>query len=350
MKFSVIIPVYNAEKHLERAVKSVFAQTYGNYEILLIDDGSTDGSAVLCDSIAQSAENVTVIHRKNSGQLITRCCGIERSNGDYCVFLDSDDELTANCLETLYNAINKYSQPDVIIYSYFQIKNNVKKTFDFPYENGVVYDENNKKDILSNFYKNNSLNTMWTKAVKKNCGYIKSEDVGVYSVLRNAEDRLHSMYCLSEAKTILCLDAPLYMYYVMDDSVSHSYSIATVEKFNTKILINKEKEFLKLWNMYDAEFIQRCEAHFLNHAMYILYRFYANAGSLKNGDSILKYDWTKFVEKECLENLEENQYVSDANKKLWRYVSDRKDTLLKILFLKRKFHKKLKSLKRKIFK
>ena len=101
---SVIIPVYNVEEYLHECVDSVLCQTYGNFEIILVDDGSTDSSGKICDEYVEKDERVTVIHQKNGGPSITRNTGLENANGKYIYFLDSDDYIENNALELLVNA------------------------------------------------------------------------------------------------------------------------------------------------------------------------------------------------------------------------------------------------------
>ena len=92
MKFSVLIPVYNTEKYLNECIDSVIFQTYRDFEIILVDDGSTDESPSICDWYAKEfPEIVKVVHNKYSGQLISRINAAKNSAGDYCVYLDSDD-------------------------------------------------------------------------------------------------------------------------------------------------------------------------------------------------------------------------------------------------------------------
>jgi glycosyltransferase involved in cell wall biosynthesis len=90
-KVSVIIPVYNAEKYLERCIKAVVGQTYENLEIILVDDGSTDNSGKICDRYSESDDRIKVIHQKNQGQSAARNNAIECATGKYYVFVDSDD-------------------------------------------------------------------------------------------------------------------------------------------------------------------------------------------------------------------------------------------------------------------
>jgi len=110
MKVSVIIPVYNVEPYLERCVKSVVGQTYQELEIILVDDGSKDGSGKLCDKLADSDSRIKVVHQKNQGLSGARNTGIRQATGEYVVFLDSDDEwLLSDGLEVLLG--NGYEYP-----------------------------------------------------------------------------------------------------------------------------------------------------------------------------------------------------------------------------------------------
>ena len=110
LKVSVVIPVYNVMPYLERCVQSVVRQTYQNLEIILVDDGSTDGSGKLCDKIAGTDQRIRVIHQKNQGLSGARNTGIRQATGEYVVFLDSDDEwLLSDGLEVLLG--NGYEYP-----------------------------------------------------------------------------------------------------------------------------------------------------------------------------------------------------------------------------------------------
>ena len=100
---SVIIPVYNVEAYLRECVDSVLKQTHQNFEIILVDDGSTDSSGDICDEYAGDDERICVIHQKNSGPSKTRNTGLENANGKYIYFLDSDDYIDNNALELLVN-------------------------------------------------------------------------------------------------------------------------------------------------------------------------------------------------------------------------------------------------------
>lgn len=121
---SIIIPVYNSEKYLEACLQSVLAQTYRNIEILLIDDGSTDRSGVICDAYAVKDTRIHVLHNQNHGVSHSRNCGIKCSKGEFLVFIDSDDSVSETYVEGMVSAASRY---DLVI---------SKITDTFTYEGG----------------------------------------------------------------------------------------------------------------------------------------------------------------------------------------------------------------------
>lgn len=104
---SVIIPVYNAEKYLRKTVNSIINQIYTNWEILLIDDGSTDNCSLICDKLASENEKICAYHQKNRGTAFARNVGVQLSKGKYIVFVDSDDEIPVNFLEVMVREIEE---------------------------------------------------------------------------------------------------------------------------------------------------------------------------------------------------------------------------------------------------
>ena len=108
---SVIVPVYNIQDYLERCVRSIMNQTYKNLEILLVDDGSTDGSGDLCERLAKEDERIRVFHKENGGSSSARNLGIREAKGEYLGFIDSDDYIEPDMYELLASTIVKYDAP-----------------------------------------------------------------------------------------------------------------------------------------------------------------------------------------------------------------------------------------------
>ena len=100
---SIIVPVYNSKAHLECCVTSILNQSYKQFELLLIDDGSTDGSSELCDELLQKSEKIRVIHKENGGVSTARNRGLEEARGDYIIFIDSDDMISEKYVEAFMN-------------------------------------------------------------------------------------------------------------------------------------------------------------------------------------------------------------------------------------------------------
>lgn len=115
MNLSIIIPVYNVEMYLDSCVRSVLDQDYDDYEIILVDDGSADGSSKMCDEYARDHERIRVIHKKNGGLGSARNAGLRIATGEYIMFLDSDDAIRPNCLLSLINIAENH-QADIVLF------------------------------------------------------------------------------------------------------------------------------------------------------------------------------------------------------------------------------------------
>ena len=109
MKVSVIIPVYNVEKYLERCIVSVVRQTYREVEIFLIDDGSNDGSGEICDEWAKKDDRIIVIHKENAGQGVARNLALDKAKGEYILFVDSDDYIEENMIKDMLSVAKKHN-------------------------------------------------------------------------------------------------------------------------------------------------------------------------------------------------------------------------------------------------
>ena len=101
---SVIVPVYNVEKYLDKCIQSILGQTYSNIELLLIDDGSTDSSGAICDKYVTQDSRVRVFHKSNEGVSAARNWGLDNAKGEWIAFVDADDWIDSDMYERMYNA------------------------------------------------------------------------------------------------------------------------------------------------------------------------------------------------------------------------------------------------------
>lgn len=106
MKVSIIVPVYNTGRYLPRCIESILSQSFTDFELLLIDDGSTDGSGVICDAYAEKDNRVRVFHKENGGVSSARNVGLDNAKGDWICFVDSDDELIPNGLQVMVEGLS----------------------------------------------------------------------------------------------------------------------------------------------------------------------------------------------------------------------------------------------------
>lgn len=207
---SVIIPVYNpGEKNLRRCVNSVLNQTYKNIEVILIDDGSNDGSDKICDEFVCIDLRVKCFHQKNKGVSIARNIGIIHSHGDYFHFLDSDDYLELNTYENILDIINEYNC-DAVTFEYFITypKYEIVNHLD-PYKYGIFFGEDIQKNLMT------GMQFCSTKLLSKNLikGLCFREDIF------RGEDTLFVANALSKAsRGVYFSSIPLYHYVQSEES------------------------------------------------------------------------------------------------------------------------------------
>lgn len=220
MRFSIVIPVYNVESYLPETLSSVLAQSCADYEVILVDDGSTDGSPVLCDSFRSSCKNnVKVIHQKNRGLLAARRTGIGASEGDYVVSLDGDDLLRGDALEKISSVIDS-EQPDIVYYDF-------SRSRDFsPIESPLfsVRTRLAREEAWQLFSETNQMNSMCRKAVSRRCIGV-DVDFGRFGRLNMGEDAVQSCIVLDRAESAVFLNESLYYYRPNASSISSNITI-----------------------------------------------------------------------------------------------------------------------------
>ena len=230
VKFSVICPVFNAEKYLERAVNSLVIQSYSNWELILVDDGSTDGSGYLCDLYSKNDKRIKVIHQVNHGQSKARLVGIENSGGDYVLFLDSDDYFDLTALETLANELEG-NACDLVL---FDAKKNRggKLTNIYSLQSNAFL--NNKHEILFECFGKRTAGYFWTYCFKKELFNLSQDTKNTFSNIKYSED-VYLIYqiVINNVKSLSILPEPLYVYVINDESITQNQTVAKVkDRFN----------------------------------------------------------------------------------------------------------------------
>jgi glycosyltransferase involved in cell wall biosynthesis len=233
---SVIIPVYNAQKYLDRCLKSILNQTYNELEILLINDGSTDSSGEICRKYAKNDSRIAYFEKENEGPGATRFFGAQKANGEYICFVDSDDYLAENAIEVLLHSFSDDVDCTIGQHKRFGSVENIKQfscpigTFDFQ--------SNDKKLFVDSFLKNTFGGELWNKLFRT-------------SVVKNAccdtigfpfgEDTFYLISIFSNCRKVVCVDEITYYYEFRSDSLARRTSYDLMLPFFAAECVRLEK-------------------------------------------------------------------------------------------------------------
>ena len=220
--FSVLIPVYNVEKFLSSCLESVLRQTFSDYEVILIDDGSKDSSGRICDDYAKRYPGkIRVQHKSNQGVNSARRAGLKLANGSYVCFLDSDDCWIDNTLSRLHDTIEE-TNSDVVLFCWNRIDESGKVLSDtipslFPHQGPI-----DKKIVFERMLSTALINPLWAKCSKLELFDI-DKDYSNFNTIQNGEDLIQSLPVLYRANSFYYLAEPLYQYRVNTASITHVY-------------------------------------------------------------------------------------------------------------------------------
>lgn len=246
---SIIIPVYNKKSYIDKVLNDIIKQTFTDYECLLIDDGSTDGSGEICDSFANIDNRFKVFHTKNSGVSHARNIGLDNASGEYITFIDADDHIESDYLEQLYNDITK-SMTDLVICG-------MKKYWE------DSFDTVNTVITYSGSYKMKSLMSDFATVQKSTgiygfcCGkMLRRELIGETRFsewLHLAEDFEFYLRIYPRVKTVFFDDKCKYHYLQEAKNSSNSKSSENIDFFAQLKLNLYYREFLKEMGAYSDQ-------------------------------------------------------------------------------------------------
>ena len=261
-RVSIILPVYNVKPYLERCMKSVINQTFTDWEAILVDDGSTDGSSELCDKYAEVDSRIKVIHKSNEGLGLTRNCGVRNCEGEYVFFVDSDDYIEPDALESLYGDAQQSNADLVVGNFYYQ-----DKIIELPIKDGVYKDDEVKKQIISRIIGNSpGKEDLLTPSA---CGKLYRKGLFIDNDLwfpseRKLiwEDLAFNYDCFLKCKSIYLESHPVYRYCYNGESLTHKYDKDKLKKVMTmyEYMRTRITETLDETSLYD-----RLDNSFLGH-------------------------------------------------------------------------------------
>lgn len=236
---SVIVPVYNTKKYLRKCLDSILAQTYSDYELILVDDGSTDGSSEICDEYAQNNEKVFVIHKENCGLLHTRKVGFNEAHGEYISYIDSDDYIAPEMYEYMMNKLKEHDADIAICNMAYDTNGKIDNFADFSF-NGFFDKDMLKEQVYPYMLHSNDPQksalppSLCNKIIRKEV--LKKALADADNTISFGEDALCSFPCLLDANSVyFCGDKCFYMYRQVPNSLTRAYDEKLLDKF--KLLI-----------------------------------------------------------------------------------------------------------------
>ena len=221
IKYSIIIPVYNTGDFLKPCIASVQAQENQNWEILLIDDGSSDNSAEICREVAKAEPRIRFFSQENQGQLKTRQNGILTAEGEYVLFLDSDDTWNPQLLDRIEETIEAYGC-DMVLFGYQKMKDGRVLRVSPQYFSDCTVFEQNKKELARAILEKGAFSSVWVKAIHRNLALQCIDGYDRYWHIRQSEDLLQSLRWFAKARRIVYIHDVLYNYIWRNSSVTNT--------------------------------------------------------------------------------------------------------------------------------
>lgn len=333
VKLSVIVPIYNSKKYLNQCIDSIIKQHYSNMEIILVDDGSTDGSGEICDLYKKLDQRIQVIHQVNKGCICSRLSGLQHSKGKYIGFVDSDDWIDADMYKVLMTVADE-KKCDIVSMGYTIVCQDVESEEDDATLFGLFEKERNLDILLSNMMYDAQENkrgvhpSLCSKVIKREL-LLKSFS-GIDESINLGEDAAVFYPCCLEAERICIIKEYKYYYRIHMDSMCRNLNINTFSNiydfylFMKKRLVIYSRNYglLKQLKMYVWEFLKLSLNQVFNIDSESTFLFPYDI--VDKGSDIILYGAGK-VGRTYYEQIKNNHYCNivawvDKNKNGWENI------------------------------
>jgi len=260
LKYSVIIPVYNVEKYIDRCLKSIISQNYDDLEIIVIDNGSTDSSGSICDTYASEYSNISVYHIENHGVSAARNFGLAKAQGEFICFVDADDYLVGNLFSNMENQLD--SELDLLVFSYY---NSLEKNLSETTRSAKILPIEGKKDrnqfiaLFTGLFLSDMMYTVWNKIYRRE--FLEEHRI-MFEQYELGEDVRFNLNVFECVHTI-SFSKTCYYVYVSGRTNSAmgqynpyrmSYQLEELEKVD---------QLMTGWDIHDDQFIDQIKARIL---------------------------------------------------------------------------------------
>lgn len=318
LKISFIVPVFNCEKYIKKCISSIINQEISSYEIIAINDGSTDNSLKILKKMQERCSRLKVIDQENHGVSYARNVGLKEASGEYIIFVDSDDFLEENSLSDINNILEKYDYPDIIKFSYNMINKFNKKIYTYSIKNDfIIKKDDYEKNIFPYIFNTYDLSGVWATAFSKKI----IDEIRFEEDIKYGEDMLFMNNILKKSNTIVFLSTSVYNYFENVDSATNKIDInKSIKQIDDNIEVFEQVN--KLFKLKQEKIIKDRVSKLIRYKAV----FFANSNYKK---------YKKNLEK-LLENKVVGEYIDENEIKSYTtYI------LFKMKYIKRKIRQML---------
>ena len=264
-RFSVITPVYNSRSFLSRCISSVQKQRMKDWELVIVNDGSTDGSDEELKKIVAVDARIRVFHQKNRGQFAARQLGICYATGEYILFLDSDDELSENCLSEIDETLQR-TNADILFFMCRVIENGVKTQRligSCGSDEHVLPLKNLQRRVLFS----NDLNSLCTKAFRR-CLFDGNDTAYNNRVIDCVgEDKIQLLYPLLSAQKLVFTPQVWYYYHYRSSSTMHRYDVNKIPRMIAEDMFAVIREYMKYTGLSEQQDTEALDVYYLRNCL-----------------------------------------------------------------------------------
>lgn len=289
MKVSVVIAAYNIEKYIERCINSILNQSLNDIEIIIVNDGSTDGTLKLVKEFSKNDSRVIVIDKENSGTIEARKVGFYRAKGKYILFVDGDDWIEKGTLEKLYfKAENE--ECDIIMFNAFW-------SYDDKKEAKSMISKENKDDLLKGILLTKVVPSMWGKFIRRK--FIIENNIEFPNNMTYAEDLATVSAWFMNNPKVSFLEENLYNYYQREGSITKVETDKILEVDKARQFIKEQLEKKQMYKKYKDEF------NYMEYKQIYIYRFLGNNIFHLNRKEVYRDFKSKDID------IRKNRYIKD---------------------------------------
>ncbi len=273
-------------------------QDFSDWELLLIDDGSSDGSGAQADLLAERNARISVLHQENRGQFYARQTGIEASAGEYLLFLDSDDALAEHALARI-DTVLRERNPDMLLYTggVFSEEQFTGRQIGYL---AAAEQAIEKVWLQRNLLACQQLNSLCLKAFRRELFRGDETDYRAFTGACCGEDKARLLYPVTKAQSFWYIPDSLYRYNYRSESTMHRYTPDAIPKLMSNEMFALLRRYMRLWGMQDAESTELYGTYYLRHYLSVYYGVRKYCKRTRQRRACCGYPWESAVDKEAL--------------------------------------------------